>query len=368
VAVFNAGTATLKVAVLKVSGPDVIEELREETTWLDDRDVGGAVAQLLDSAGGRFDAIGHRVVHGGTLFHEPVRIDDGVEAQIERLVPLAPLHNARSLAIIRVVRRVRPDVTSFAVFDTAFHANRPRESMSYALPSALVERCALRRYGFHGIAHESMVEALARADGRAVSEVTAVTLQLGSGCSACAVRNGRSIEVSMGYTPLDGLVMATRSGSIDPAVVLALIRHGHDPDEIERELTRNSGLLALSGSPDMREILAHAAARQPRAEFALGVFVRQIVMAVGAYLTLLDGEGSLVFGGGIGTHAPEIRRRVTRGLSAWNVLIDDERNVANSPGFISRGQSRQVLVARTDEETVIARQVAGVLRETVSRR
>jgi acetate kinase len=365
--VFNAGTATLKIAVLTVSGTDVIEELREDHAWLGDAPVPEAAARMLDSFAGRLDAIGHRVVHGGIEFRLPARIDDDVEAKLEKLLPLAPLHNARALALIRLLRRAAANVPNFAVFDTAFHANRAKASTSYALPSRLVEEYEIRRYGFHGIAHQSMVESLAQASGCAVSQVTAVTLQLGSGCSACAVRNGRSVEVSMGYTPLDGLVMATRSGSVDPTVVLTLLRHGHDADEIERDLTRNSGLLALAGKSDMREIVADAAKTGSRAEFALQLFVRQIVMTVGAYFTLLDGQGALVFGGGIGTHSAEVRKRVALGLSAWNVIIDRDLNEANSPGLISAARSRQVYVARTDEEAVIARQISGAISEQTSR-
>ena len=364
IAVFNAGTATLKIAVLAVNGTDVIEELRENHAWPGDAPAPEAAARALDSFAGRLDAIGHRVVHGGMEFRLPARIDDDVETKLEKLVPLAPLHNARSLALIRLVRHAAANVPSFAVFDTAFHADRSKESMSYALPSGLVEKHAIRRYGFHGIAHQSMVESLAQASACAVSEVTAVTLQLGSGCSACAVREGRSVEVSMGYTPLDGLVMATRSGSIDPTVVLTLLRYGHGPDEIERDLTRNSGLLALAGKSDMREIVADAATVGSQAEFALQLFVRRIVMTVGAYFTLLDGQGALVFGGGIGTHSAQVRKRVALGLSAWNVIVNDDLNETSSPGFISASQSRQVYVARTDEEAVIARQISAAMRPT----
>ncbi|HEX9876327.1 MAG TPA: acetate kinase [Gammaproteobacteria bacterium] len=360
IAVLNAGTATLKVAVLRVNRGAVTEEYRAQHEWAEAAGP-GTVAAALARMSAPFDAVGHRVVHGGPIFREGVRLDGAVVDAIERLIPLAPLHNARALELIRAADRAFPDVPAFALFDTAFHAHRPVESMCYALPAELVEAFDLRRYGFHGIAHASLTETLAQTLGRPATEVTAVTLQLGSGCSACAVENGRSIETSMGYTPLEGLVMPSRSGDIDPAIVLRLVRAGYEPDEIERQLTRCSGLLGLAGSADVRELLAAEAGGNECARLALHVFVRRVVMTVGAYFTLLNGRGVLAFAGGIGTHSAEIRRRIAVGLAGWNIDIDAGRNVANTLGRISTRRSRDVFTLRTDEESIIAREVGRLL-------
>lgn len=360
IAVFNAGTATLKVAVMRVRGSQLSEERRAQHEWTETTRATTTAAALAE-VDGPIDAVGHRVVHGGSAFNRPVTLDRGVVDAIERLIPLAPLHNARSLELIRAAGAAFPRAPAFAIFDTAFHAQRPAESMHYALPAELSDRLELRRYGFHGIAHTSLIEALAESTGQVAEEITAVTLQLGSGCSACAVCDGRSIETSMGYTPLEGLVMPRRSGDIDPAIVLRLARAGLGLDEIERALTEHSGLVGLAGSSDVRELLAAEAGGDERARLALAVFVRRIVMTVGAYLTLLGGEGSIAFGGGIGTHSPEIRQRISAGLAAWNVEIDDERNLMNEPGRISAPGSRGVFSLRTDEERVMAREVARLL-------
>jgi acetate kinase len=360
IAVLNAGTATLKVAVLRVDRGQVTPEDRTEFEWTETTEPGMAAAALAHVRQ-PIDAVGHRVVHGGATFRDAVRIDDTVLKAIERSIPLAPLHNARALELIRAARAVFPDVPAFALFDTAFHAHRSPESMSYALPDELVDTFELRRYGFHGIAHASLIEALADSLKRPVGQITAVTLQLGSGCSACAVRNGRSIETSMGFTPVEGLVMPTRSGDIDPAIVLRLVRAAYEPDEVERQLTRCSGLLGLSGSSDVREVLAAEARGDERARLAVAVFVRRIVMTVGAYLTLLEGQGVLAFGGGIGTHSVEIRRRVAAGLAAWGIEIDAQRNATNALGRISKQGSRDVFLLHTNEESVIAREVNRLL-------
>jgi acetate kinase len=355
IVVVNTGASSLKLALVDCA-PDGIRTLRSvEREWRDEADVTSALREGLASLDASPDAFGHRFVHGGATFIEPVTITPEVDAALETLQSLAPLHNGVALAAIRAVRADYADVPSVAVFDTAFHAQRRPESMRYALPEELVERFQFRRYGFHGFAHASLVDAAAEARGVRSDEVSAVTLQLGAGCSACAVRHGRSIETSMGFTPLDGLVMTTRSGSIDAAIVLALMRAGFSADEIEDELTRRSGLRALTGSTDMREILDAARSGRADASLALDLFCQRIVLTAGAYLTLLDGQGAIVFGGGIGTHAPAIRERIANGLAAWDVRLDDVRNAANEPGRISADDARAVYVFRTNEEVVIAR-------------
>jgi len=361
IVVLNAGTATLKVAQFAVGSHDVLEVYRAEHDWLEDDDGDELVARALERIEAPFQAFAHRVVHGGVAFTESVRIDAHVEATLERLLPLAPLHNARALRVIRAAHRLEPRLPAFAAFDTAFHFGRPPESLTYALPADVATALQLRRYGFHGIAHAGLAEELAAAQDTSPHEVDAVTLHLGSGCSACAVEAGRSIETSMGYTPLEGLVMATRCGSIDAAIVLQMARAGYTIDEIETQLNRRSGLLALSGSADVREVLAAEARGDEAAHLALQVFVRRIVLTVGAYLTLLDGRGAVVFGGGIGTHSAPIRERIASGLSAWQVELDDRLNSGNEVGRISRAGSRPVFVFRTNEERMIARDAARLL-------
>lgn len=356
--VVNTGSSTIKQALFE-AGPAGLRELsRAEWPWDARTELPRFSEEGSDGDGRTVDAIGHRVVHGGTEFIAPVRITASVEHKLDELEALAPLHNGPALSVIRALRRARPQTPAFAVFDTAFHADRAPESTRYALPSGLAETHGIRRYGFHGLAHASLVDALATEQHISVDEVDAVTLQLGAGCSACAVRSGRSIETSMGFTPLEGLIMATRCGDADPAIAVRLMRAGYDADRIEQAFTRESGLLALSGTADMRRIIEAEAAGQPDASLAIRMFCRRIVMTCGAYFTLLGGKGALVFGGGIGANAPRIREEVARGLSAWNIEIDAGSNEGNEPGLVSRNGSRPVFAFRTDEESMIAREVA----------
>lgn len=357
IAVLNAGTATLKVAVLAVQDGALAERYRAEQAWDGSPAAGeAALAAALTAVGSYPDAVGHRVVHGGLVRAPALPLDATVEQSIETWLPQAPAHNGRALGLIAASRRQLPNVPAFAVFDSAFHSGRSAASMSYALPARLVADFALHRYGFHGSAHESLLHSAAGALGCSSAAVSAVTLQLGSGCSACAIAGGRSVEVSMGYSPLDGLVMGTRPGELDPGIVLRLLRAGLTGAELEEQLSRRSGLLALGGSADMREILARAAT-DAAARLAIDVFVHRLVLTVGGYFTLLDGQGVLVFGGGIGANSPEIRRRVGAGLAAWGIEVDPARNVADTVGRISTRDSRPVFVFRTDEEAVIARHV-----------
>jgi acetate kinase len=291
------------------------------------------------------------------MFTAPVRIDAEVERSIEAFSHLAPEHNPAALEGVRLARELFPEAPAVAVFDTAFHLGRAEESIRYALPWELGESLGLVRYGFHGIAHESLVRSLAEIESKPTTGVTAVTLQLGGGCSACAVAAGRSVETSMGFSPLEGLVMATRSGDVDPSIVLELIDRGESPAEVRELLCRKSGLEGIAGDADLRKVLAAEAGGRERARVAVALFVRRIVMRVGAYLTLLGGRGSLVFGGGIGTHSAEVRRRVADGLAAWNVALDPERNrEPGVRGLISRPATRPVYVFETDEERLIARE------------
>ncbi len=363
VAVMNAGSSTLKLALLDVTERGTREVQRIVRTLGPEEGLAEAACNALGQLESAPDAFGHRLVHGGADFVEPTLLTDRVVARLEKLAPLAPLHTAHALAAIREAARAHPGRPAVAVFDTAYHAHRPPESMHYALPRDVVDKFGMRRYGFHGIAHASLVEALADAEGIGVNDVSGVTLQLGAGCSACAVRHGRSFETSMGLTPLEGLVMMTRSGNIDPAIVLQLIRAGYDAERIEQDLTTRSGLYGISGIADMRQLLAADADGKPEAKLALDVFCHSIVATVGAYFTLLGEARALVFGGGIGANAPQIRARVAERLGAWNVVLDPEVNQRNDQGQISVDGSTPVFALGTDEERVIAREVAGFLEE-----
>ncbi len=362
VAVLNAGNATVKCALVAVEGAQDRVRSRCTLAFEPGRPRGKVVREALETQ--RRDgaqAIGHRVVHGGARYTAPALIDDQLEAAIERVAPLAPTVNTTALEGIRIARELYPERPMVAVFDTAFHAGRPLESLNYALPREITESHAVYRYGFYGIAHESLVETLAASQKVAADKVCAVTLQLGAGCSACAVEAGRSIETTMGFTPLEGLMCTTQSGTVDPGVILHLIRQGMSVDRIEELLTRKSGLLGCGGTADVRELLRREEQGDERAGLALRLFVRRIITTVGAYFTLLGGRGSLVFGGGIGTRSPEIRRRIAGGLDAWEVHLDPELNEGSAGGRISERDARPTFVFDTDEEHLIARRTAEVV-------
>lgn len=364
IGVLNVGSATARVAVAEAREAEVtvVDRFTAEFGGGADRgDVMREALGCLGAPGEELDAFAHRVVHGGTRFSVPVRIDDEVEAALEELSHLAPEHNPAALEGIRTAREVYPGLPEVAVFDTAFHTGRDEASLRPPLPAEVVEEHGFCRFGFHGIAHASLVESVARATERAPRKVDAVTLQLGGGCSACAVEAGRSVETSMGFTPAGGLVMSTRSGDVDPGVLVALVRAGWSPDRIQELLNERSGLKGVGGSGDMRELLERESAGDPDAELAVRMFVRRIVERIGAYWTLLDGRGPLAFGGGIGANSPEIRRRVADGLGAWGVKLDPARNASGGPGRISAEGSRPVYAFRSDEARIIAREAAGLL-------
>ena len=294
----------------------------------------------------------HRIVHGGALAR-PALIDASVEAQIESCAPLAPLHNPPALAMIRACRRrFGPEVPQLAVFDTAFFADLPAVARSYALPRALTEAHGIRRYGFHGIAHQALWRAWQAHTGRAGR---LVTLQLGAGASAAAIADGRPLDTSMGYTPLEGLVMATRSGDVDPGLLLHLQQAaGLDAAQMQDTLAHHSGLLGLAGNADMAAVLADPS---PAARLAVDVYCQRIRKYIGAYAAVLGGIDGIAFGGGVGEHAPAIRAGVLTGMDWLGVHLDQTVNAAaNGTACISSaGSPCAVWVFRVDEADELAR-------------
>ena len=313
------------------------------------------------------DAVGLRVVHGGEDFTQAVRIDDDVLPHIEELNDLAPLHNPVCVDGIRMMKkRMREDVPMVAVFDTAFHATLPEHAQTYALPLNLAKTSGIRRYGFHGIAHASLVAGYARFANQSLHQLRLITLQLGNGCSMAAIQHGESVETSMGFTPLEGLVMGTRSGNVDPVVVCQLMKHhSMNVREVEQLLNEQSGLLGISKrSSDMRVLLKAAnEEHDTAAQLAIKIFCYRIQQYIGAYLAVLHGADAIVFGGGIGEKAPEIRAQVCAGMEWCGLQLDSVRNEqvinlkSGQATKISCDDSRlAVYVVATDEETVIAQE------------
>ncbi|RQW97875.1 acetate/propionate family kinase [Micromonospora inaquosa] len=328
------------------------------------KDHTAAVRQILaglDLTG--LAAIGHRVVHGGRTFSAPVLIDDAVLAAIKNLVPLAPLHNPANLAGIEVARAALPDVPQVAVFDTAFHHTLPDAGATYAIDRDTAERYGIRRYGFHGTSHAYVSRRTAELLGRPYEQVNTITLHLGNGASACAVENGRSVATSMGMSPLEGLVMGTRSGDIDPTVIFHLRREGGlSVDDIDDLLNHRSGLLGLTGVNDMREVLERRAAGDPAAALAFDVYCRRITGYVGAYYALLGRVDAITFTAGVGEHAAPVRAAALAGLGRLGISVDDARNDGDGDRLISPdGAEVSVCVIRTDEEREIARQTRDVV-------
>jgi len=307
------------------------------------------------------DAVGHRVVHGGDLFTSAVAIDDDVLSRIESLNDLAPLHNPAAVNGIHAARKVfGAALPMAAVFDTAFHHTIPETAATYAIPVELAKKHAIRRYGFHGMAHQYSLLRYGELTGRPERQTDIITLHLGNGCSACAIRGGRSVDISMGFTPLEGLVMGTRSGDLDPALVNYLARKEKvDAAEVERWLNHRSGLLGLSGrSNDMRELLS-VYETDARARLAVDVFCYRARKYLGAYLAALGGADAVVFSGGIGENAPAVREKICAGMDWCGLSLDQEKNsgaVGTESLISSAGGRVHVYVIPSDEEAIIARE------------
>ena len=314
------------------------------------------------SSVGQIDAVGHRVVHGGERFKHSTRVDERVRRELEELIELAPLHNPNNLRGIAAARAVLgPDVPQVAVFDTAFHHSLPETAFIYAIPYQFYRRYRVRRYGFHGTSHRYIAYRYRQLTGCNREQTKIITLHLGNGASACAITGGQSVDTSMGFTPLEGLVMGTRSGDLDPAILDFLaIKEGLSTRELDSMLNKQSGLLGVSGlTADMRELLAEEAENgDRRARLALDLFCYRVKKYLGAYLAAMNGADAVVFTGGIGENSPAIRARICAEMSWLGIEVEDERNrsLSGGEGRIDREGSRvQLWVIPTDEELLIAR-------------
>ena len=338
------------------------EAVRKVLSWLDSKD---------DSGLGKVEAVGHRVVHGGDRFTASALIDDEVDAAIESLKDLAPLHNPACLSGIRAARAVLGSaIPMVAVFDTAFHRTLPDYASSYAIPYDLSLRHGIRRYGFHGLAHSYLAQRYAAIRAIPIDLVNIVTFHLGNGCSASAIRQGKSVDTSMGFTPLEGLVMGTRSGDLDPALVGYLaLKEGLSVAEVETLLNKRSGLLGISGwSHDMRELMERAKG-DGRARLAIEIFCYRARKYLGAYLAALGSAEAVVFSGGIGENSPLVRAKICEGMEWCGLRLDSGRNeaVMGNEGQISSDGARiHAYVIPTDEEIVIAGETAGVVEKSKS--
>ncbi|MGQ9647546.1 MAG: acetate/propionate family kinase [Thermodesulfobacteriota bacterium] len=398
VLVINCGSSTLKFKVIELE-PDtpagqeqrlvrgIVEKIGSEAMlkFVDERgpgleervrilDHGGATERVFDWLGTLgylkargIDGVGYRVVHGGPHFLEPTLIDDRVLEAIEAISHLALLHNHPSIEAIRAARvRFGPSMPMVAVFDTTFHSDMPERASHYPIPLELTEKHHAWRYGFHGIAHRYMVERYAVMTSTPLEKIRIITLQLGSGCSATAVKAGRSVDTSMGLTPLEGLMMGTRSGDVDPHLPGFLAeRERISPADVEVLLNTKSGLLGVSGlSQDMRELLEAESKGNERAALAVEMFCYRVKKQIGAYLAALGGTDAVVFGGGIGENSPPVRSRICAGMEWCGMVLDEDRNnsMIGKEGKVSRDEARvEIYVVPVDEAVMIARDTIGCL-------
>jgi len=391
--VLNCGSSTLKFQLIESAS--IKDKYRKLASGLVDRiggqasyrfEVGGSqsetkngevpsheaavrlVIEWLQSKSGRdsIDAVGHRVVHGGDQFVTAVRIDDAVIAALESLSDIAPLHNPVALSGIRAARKILGEsMPMVAAFDTSFHHRIPAHAALYAIPRDLAQKHKIRRYGFHGLAHQYDVVRYGEIVGKRTEDINAVTFHLGNGCSASAIRNGQSIDTSMGFTPLEGLIMGTRSGDLDPALVSFLARkESVDAAEIEDWLNQRSGLVGLSGiSSDMRELTA-AYEKQPRARLAVDAFCYRARKYLGAYLAALGGAEAVIFSGGIGENSSSVRAKICSEMEWCGLRLESAANeaVRGKDEIISSvASSLKVAVIHTDEEMIIARETVRLI-------
>lgn len=375
--VLNSGSSSLKYRLFdladheRVVAAGLIERIGETGSAVaDHREAIAEIVRRLEAAGDLRDesdllGIGHRVVHGGEAFSAAVAVDEAVIDAIREAIPLAPLHNPPNLLGIEVCQELWPHVPQVAVFDTAFHQTMPPEAYRYALPEACYGEQRIRRYGFHGTSFAYVTKRAAAHLGLPSEDLNLIVLHLGNGASAAAIRGGCSVDTSMGMTPLAGLMMGTRSGDLDPGVVLHWLAAGETPDAVARRLNKDSGLKGVAGGNDMRDVLARAEAGDPAARLAVAMYVHRLKHYIGAYYAVLGRVDALVFTGGIGEHAAPIRREACRDLAALGIVLDEAANGRAAGGGVAEiqvpGGAVKILVVPTDEELEIARQTAAVV-------
>ncbi|MEI8078390.1 MAG: acetate kinase [bacterium] len=395
VLVINAGSSSLKFTMYRMSGEQMlakgmIERIGMEKPQLKYERHDGLKINELVTVGNHDDAlrlvceklvdpncgvlrslaevqaIGHRVVHGGEKCHDSVRVTEIIAENIRECFALAPLHNPSNLGAIEACERVFPGVANVAVFDTAFHSTMPAESYLFAIPYEYYTKFGIRKYGFHGTSHKYVTYATAHFLGKPVYSLRLITCHLGNGCSVAAVNSGNVLDTSMGMTPLMGLVMGTRCGDIDPAVVLHLTKQGMTADEVDAMLNKQSGLLGIAGlgTSDMRDIISAVESGHTRATQALEMFIHRLVFYIGAYHTLLGGADAVVFTGGIGENSAYIRGRIIPRLNAIGCHLDPEKNqVMGKAAIVSTADSAvQAIVMPTNEELMIARETVRVIK------
>jgi acetate kinase len=357
VLVVNAGSSSLKLTLLGERDETLTErELSAPRASIDVREL----RNVLDAGLKNADIVGHRIVHGGRRYRQAVRIDAGVEAELRKLAELAPLHQPKSIAALDAVTAVLPDLPAVACFDTAFHTTLPEAAATYALPAQWRADWGLQRFGFHGLSHAWVARRVPELLGRTGSTLRIVSCHLGAGASLCAIKDGCSVDTTMGFTPLEGLVMATRSGSVDPGMLLWLLeRSDLSERDLARALEHEAGLLGIAGTADMREVLARAAADDHAAQLARDTYLHRLQAGIGAMAASLRGLDALVFTGGVGENAVEIRERAAQGLDFLGVAVDPRRN----HGLVGEGDisanrvAVSTLVIRAREDLEIARQV-----------
>jgi acetate kinase len=358
VLVVNAGSSSLKLSALEDDELCVSESLSAPRGRLDE----DAVRAVIERAS-PIDAVGHRIVHGGSEFVEPVEVDADVVRRLDALSALAPLHQPKSLRALELASRLLPGVTAVACFDTAFHARIPPAASTYALPPEWRKRWDLRRYGFHGLSHAYAAGRAAELTGRPQQELRIVTCHLGAGASLAAVERGLSVDTTMGFTPLEGLVMATRSGSVDPGLVLWLEEHvGMPPSELAATLEHRSGLLGLTGVADMKAVLDAEQAGDAGANLAVEVYLHRLRAGIASMAAAMDGLDVLVFTGGVGERSAQIRERAAAGLSFLGIALDPAANAGAPDVEIGDAGARvRALVVEAREDLQIARDVRKVL-------
>ena len=358
--VVNAGSSSLKLRLL--DSDDTLltsEDLAADSVGTGE--LSAAIARLPETP----DAVGHRIVHGGTVYSAPATINREVRDQLDKLTALAPLHQPKSLAALDAVSERLPGITAVACFDTAFHTTLSAAAATYAVPREWQQRYGIRRYGFHGLSHAYCSAKAAEIVGRSVNELRIVTCHLGAGASLAAIVDGRSVDTTMGFTPLEGLVMATRSGSVDPGLVLWLEEHEHlTPHEVATALEHRSGMLALAGTADMRQIETRAADGDSAAQLALDVFVHRLVTSIGAMAAAAGGLDALAFTGGIGEHSATVRSLAAERLAFLGVDIDLVANKSpHADEDISAATSQvRTFVISAREDLQIARETRSLLR------